>query len=209
MVLVLKKYKEIIFDIDGTLLNSNLYSLNTLQKTLSIVENKEYEIEDLKVAMGLSDYDVFKLLNVSNIEMCYSTWKQLSKQYDCNKVIFDGIVSVLQELKSKHIKMGIVTSQEFEQYKNSIVYKQLHDYFDIVVTSDMTKKHKPYADPIICFLESINSDGEETIYIGDTKYDAICALNSGVDFALAAWGLHQDFVCKNILNKPYDILKLI
>ena len=143
MVLVLKKYKEIIFDIDGTLLNSNLYSLNTLQKTLSIVENKEYEIEDLKVAMGLSDYDVFKLLNVSNIEMCYSTWKQLSKQYDCNKVIFDGIVSVLQELKSKHIKMGIVTSQEFEQYKNSIVYKQLHDYFDIVVTSDMTKKHTP------------------------------------------------------------------
>ena len=72
----------------------------------------------------------FKLLNVSNIEMCYSTWKQLSKQYDCNKVIFDGIVSVLQELKSKHIKMGIVTSQEFEQYKKGDGSSEHKTYYE-------------------------------------------------------------------------------
>lgn len=203
------RYEGFIFDIDGTLLDSNFLSLKSLQDTLLKVENKYYSIEELKIVIGLSDYDTFKLLDVVYIDECYLMWKELSSQVEAQKTFFKDIPLVLNNLKQVNLKLGIVTSREYEHYKRSIIYKQLHHLFDAIITSDDTLNHKPHPEPIKKWLNTTQSNAERIIYIGDTNYDYLCAKNAGVDFGLAAWGCHKDFYCDIKLNKPKDILQLI
>lgn len=59
-------FKNIVFDVDGTLIDSNLISLKTLQETIKTVEHRIIDIEELKLVLGLSDFDAFDVLNLEN-----------------------------------------------------------------------------------------------------------------------------------------------
>lgn len=201
--------KNIIFDLDGTLVNSNLASLRSLQQTIKIVENRFVTIEELKIVLGLSDFDAFRVLGVGNITECYSVWEKISKKLDREKLIFPEIIEMLNQLKLFDINLGIVTSREKARYYDDyIIMSKLNNYFDIVVNSELTIKHKPEPEPLLKWCELSNADLTQTIYVGDTKYDYICATKAGINFGLAAWGLHQKVKTELTFNKPSQILKL-
>lgn len=201
---------NVVFDLDGTLVNSNPASLRSLQQTMTIVENRYYTLNELEAFLGLSDDDVFKKMGVARKSECYSTWKALSKALDEEKNIFPNILETLNQLRSFGINLGIVTSREREQYlDNQLIMTELDDYFDVIVTSEATVKHKPDPDPLLKWLELTHSDPSETIYIGDTKYDCICAKKAGVRFGLAAWGLHQKVEYELVFDNPLQIAQML
>ena len=201
--------KNIIFDLDGTLINSNLASLQSLQQAIKIVENRFFKIEELKIVLGLSDFDAFKVLGINNISSCYYFWEKFSKELDKEKTIFPEVIETLSQLKSIGINLGIVTSREKKRYNdNNVIMSNLNHFFDIVVTSELTIKHKPNPEPLLKWIELSKCDPTQAIYIGDTKHDYICAQKAGVSFGLAAWGLHQEVKTNLLFNKPSQILKL-
>lgn len=201
--------KNIVFDLDGTLVNSNLASLRSLQHAIKIVEHRFITIEDLEIVLGLSDYDAFRVLGINNRSKCYSVWKNISKELDREKLLFPEVLETLNQLKLLSINLGIVTSREKAQYHdNYLIMSELNYYFDVVVTSELTVKHKPDPAPLLKWIELSNADPTQTIYIGDTKYDYICAAKSGIRFGLAAWGLHHEVKTELLFNKPSQILRL-
>lgn len=134
-----RTYKNIIFDLDGTLINSNPISLYTLQKAIEIVENKFFDLSQLEIVLGLSGFDAFKILKINNTLDCYNKWKELSKQYASKKEIFPDITEVLKKLKELNINLGIVTSREKERYNDStLLSEKITPYIDTLVTSDLT-----------------------------------------------------------------------
>ncbi|MBQ4088370.1 MAG: HAD hydrolase-like protein, partial [Clostridia bacterium] len=56
------------------------------------------------------------------------------------------------------------------------------------VCADHTEKHKPEPEPLLKYMELTGAKPDEVLYIGDSKYDEMCAHAAGVDFALATWG---------------------
>lgn len=202
--------ENVVFDLDGTLIDSNLISLKTLQKAIEKVENKIIPINELDIILGLSDFDALKTLGVKKQAECYLTWREYSEELNNEKLVFPEIVYMLTTLKDLGVNLGVVTSREkIRYYDNSTIMKNLNSFFDIVVTSDSTEKHKPLPDPLLKWCELSNVMPQQTIYIGDTEYDYLCASAAGTKFGLAAWGVHQNFKTELVFSYPNQIITYI
>ncbi len=206
---MIKKFESIVFDVDGTLINSNTASLKSLQRTIEIVENNFLEIKELEVVLGLPDFDAFDVLKIKNKKECYYVWKSLSNKLESQKTIFPEVKDTLYKLKSLNLNLGVVTSREKSQYYgNQLIMNELNNFFEVVITSESTIKHKPEPEPLLEWLKLSNSNPLNTLYIGDTLNDYSCAKQANVSFGLASWGIHQNFETEISFSKPSQILKL-
>lgn len=204
-------YNYIIFDVDGTLLDTEIAVLSSLQKLVSEELNKNYSFEELKFALGIPGEVALNKLGITNILECSEKWNIYLKEYFHHVKIFDDIKESLVKLNEMGVLIGIVTSKTKEEFLNDFVPFGLTDYFKLVVCADDTEKHKPNPDPLLKFIELSEVDKSETIYIGDTKYDLDCALGAGIDFALALWGAKSSIGidANYILENPKQILELV
>ena len=203
-------YSCIIFDIDGTIIDTELAVLLSLQKLLSEEHNKKYSFEELRFALGIPGEAALKKLGITNISESFNKWSIYLKEYFHHVKVFDDIVETIVELKEMGVLIGIVTSETKEEFLNDFVPFGLSHYFNLVVCADDTEKHKPDPEPILKFIELSGADKSKTIYIGDTKYDMNCATSAGVDFALALWGAKSSkgINANYILESPKQIVEL-
>ncbi|NNU75078.1 HAD family hydrolase [Clostridium estertheticum] len=204
-------YNYIIFDVDGTLLDTEIAVLSSLQKLVSEELNKNYSFEDLKFALGIPGEVALNKLGITNILECSEKWNVYLKEYFHHVKIFDDIKESLVKLNEMGVSIGIVTSKTKEEFLNDFVPFGLSNYFKLVVCADDTEKHKPNPEPLLKFIELSEVDKSKTIYIGDTKYDLDCALGAGIDFALALWGAKSSIGidANYILENPKQILDLV
>ena len=204
-------YSCIVFDIDGTILDTEIAVLSSLQKLLFEELNKNFSFGELKFALGIPGEVTLNKLGIANIFESNEKWNKYLKEYFHHVKIFDGIKDTLDKLSKMGILIGIVTSETKEEFINDFVPFGLSHYFNVVVCADDTEKHKPNPEPILKFIELSGSDKSKTIYIGDTKYDMDCAFAAGVDFALALWGSKSSngINATYIFENPKQILELI
>ncbi|MBS4173048.1 HAD family hydrolase [Bacillus sp. FJAT-49736] len=204
-------YKNVIFDIDGTILDTEMAILKSLQKALE-VEDKFLPLEELRFALGIPGEDALKLIHVSNPELVLNRWIQLESRYLHEISIFTGLREVILFLACCDVKLGIVTSKTRQEFADGFEPFGLTDYFDHYICADDTLKHKPNPDPLQKCLDLLAAKPEETIYIGDTNYDMQCAKLAGAKFGLAYWGaktkegFHE---ADHIFNKPTEIMSLL
>lgn len=204
-------YNYIIFDIDGTILDTETAVLSSLQKLLLEELNKNYSFEDLSFALGIPGETALNKLGIKNILESNEKWNRYLKEYFHHVKVFEGIKDTLIKLDEMNISTGIVTSKTKEEFINDFVPFDLTKHFKFVVCADDTAKHKPDPEPILKFIELSGAEKSKTIYIGDTKYDMHCASSAGIDFALALWGAKssEGIDANYILENPKRILELI
>lgn len=197
----------IIFDVDGTLLDTEHAVLNSLQDTIVELKGEKLELPELSFALGIPGEVALKRVGGIDVEAGNNLWNNNLSTYSHTLKLFDNIEAIIKELKSKGYKLGIITSKTREEYLNDFVPFGLDRYFDTVICVDDSTHPKPHPDPILKYLEVSRTKREEVIYIGDTAYDMQCALGAGVTFGLALWGCHS---LKNIradyyFNAPEEI----
>lgn len=204
-------YNYIIFDIDGTLLDTETAVLSSLRRVVAEELNENLSFEELRFALGIPGEVTLNRLGIANVSDCSVRWNKYLKEYFHQVKVFDGIKEILIKLKEFGISTGLVTSKTREEFANDFVPFELEDFFKFVVCADDTEKHKPNPDPILKFIEISGADKSKTIYIGDTKYDMQCAFDAGIDFALALWGAKSSIGinANYVLEKPEQILQLI
>ena len=91
------------------------------------------------------------------------------------------------ELRAKGYKLGMVTSRLRQTTSQGLEKYEINEYFDVVVTADDTKKHKPDPEPVYIALKKLGSAPQSSIMLGDTMYDILCAKNAGVKSVLVSW----------------------
>ena len=202
----------IIFDVDGTIIDTEEAILESLQCTLREELNMVYAKEELTFALGIPGKETLKKLNVSEPDRILSVWSKAQLAFADEVKVFDQMKEVIQQLASKQIQLGIVTSKTNQEMTDEFEQYGLHDYFAEIITASDTEKHKPYPDPLLVCLEKLDADKSSAIYIGDSIYDLQCAKSAGVKFALALWGCKtqkgfEEADCT--LSEPMDILRLI
>jgi HAD superfamily hydrolase (TIGR01549 family) len=181
-------YDCVIFDVDGTLIDTEKAVLFSLKKALKEETAIEYSLEDLSFAMGIPGAESLRRLGVGNVDAMNDQWNKYMKDYYHLISVFTDIEFVLEELHKMGIKAGIVTSKTGQELNDDLGPFHLLKYLPYTVCADDTIKHKPDPEPILKFGEIANIELKRAIYIGDTIYDLQAAQGAGVDFGLALWG---------------------
>lgn len=183
--------KAVLFDFDGTIMDTNEVIINSWQHTFRSLKGKEADVNMLLGTFGEPlEISIDKMLPEFSRDDAMRIYREY--QY-CNFKglisLFPGVVEVLRELKEKDIKTAIVTSRLRRTTMEGIEKFDLHDFFDTVVTMEDTKKHKPDAEPAFEALRRLDIEAERAIMVGDSKFDIMCAQNAGVKSVLVDWSV--------------------
>ncbi len=205
--------KVILFDLDGTLVNSledlcdaTNYMLEKLgfeKRTINEVQSFIGNGIDMltRRAVGKKEYDF-------DLGMKY--FKEYYSENMCNKTMpYENINFVIDKLKDNGFKLGVVTNKT-QKPAEKVVKNYFGDKFDVVIGTDLEKrKKKPDAEPIELALKTLGLEKKDCIYIGDSEVDIQTAKNSQVDFLGVTWGYRKEDVFKDkvdFVNKPEEII---
>lgn len=204
------KYTHIIFDVDGTLIDTEYAILHSLQDTLKTITGKKPEIDTLTFVLGITGEDALKEMGMKNIPEIIALWIKNTGKYNNTVSLFKGITETLDALSQSGCKLGIATSKPRNEFENEFCHFGIRHYFSTTICADDTTEHKPTPAPLIKYMELEKTTPDHLLYIGDSRYDRECAKNAGVDFALAGWGCHDTEIQTDYyLSDPKDLLSLI
>lgn len=204
-------YTHIIFDIDGTMLDTEEAVLLSLQQTVKQVLHRTMTFDELRFSLGIPGKDTLHKLDIRETDTTMELWDGLFHRYFDRVRVFDGIPDLLKRLKEQGYRLGVITSKTEKEYQNDFIPFGLAGYFDIVICAEHTACHKPHPEPMCAYLKRAEIAPAQALYIGDTVYDFQCAQGAGVDFALALWGCRQPEGIKGrfALASPGQVLEVL
>ena len=124
------KYKHIVFDIDGTLIDTEYAVLHSLQETIKGLSEREIPCSELRFALGITGTDALKKLEIKDTSYAIELWDKNMRNYTNTIKVFDGIVELLKNLLSLDYKMGIVTSKTREEFTHDLSYCSTEEFFE-------------------------------------------------------------------------------
>jgi haloacid dehalogenase superfamily, subfamily IA, variant 1 with third motif having Dx(3-4)D or Dx(3-4)E len=204
-------YKQIVFDVDGTLIDTEYATLHSLQDTIKELQQRTVPLAELSFAMSLPDPDSLKRLGIKDIRHGVQVLRGHFQQYLSTISIFKGIRDLLETLKKKNYSLGIITSQMKLEWQTNAQSFQLEGFFDTVICADDCTRHKPDPEPMQLYLERTGVSEKEVLYLGDRLSDMQCASASGVDCGLVLWSRRsvQHIQATYYFNRPDDVLSLL
>ncbi len=171
--------EAVLFDLDGTVADTNDLVYSSFRK---LFEKLDMEINDEVIYSFFGEPLEKSLRRFSEEpENLINHFRDFNeKAHDVMIKPFDGVTETLEKLLSKGIKLGIVTSKREYMARRSLEVLNLSKYFSVVVTPEMTRKHKPYAEPLLKACELLGGiDPKNTIMVGDATYDILCGNKAG------------------------------
>lgn len=198
-------YKLIIFDIDGTLLDTESAVLKGLQKCLKEHHDIKVNLEELEFAIGMPGDEVFSNFGIRDNGFSYSKWVKYIDDYKEDIKLFDEIKDTLEYLRKNNVILAIATSKTRFEYDTTVKHFNINHYFDYVVCIDEIEHPKPSADPLLKIIQQSKISAKDALFIGDTYYDIECARNAQMDFGLALWGAHEK--CKSMCGIHFSTPK--
>lgn len=204
-------YKLIIFDVDGTLIDTEKAVFLTYSRLYSEELGGAFTQEQMRSAYGVPTLEALTRLGFRNTAEAGKKYHKYLMSAYCEVKLFDGLPEVLERLKERGVVMGVATSRNKSEVSEDICLQGIRGYFKHLVCADDTQKHKPCPEPLLKLMEQAGASPDETLFIGDTDYDYLCARNAGVDFGLALWGAKnpENIEADYSLKEPGQILDLI
>ena len=205
--------RHVVFDIDGTMINTALANLCSLRDAVRTFTGVDHSHEELTFSLGRSAVDTMKILGVdpSLYESVVNMWEESLQNYADTIHYFPGIPQVVKQLHDMGHPLGIVTSQSRAEFMSFRILDEVRPYFSVVICAGDTEKHKPNPDPLLKYAELAKADITDVTYIGDSPYDKACAITAGAKFILAPWGSSQPVEVEDQFraSSPEDILNRI
>ncbi|MBC1355744.1 HAD family hydrolase [Listeria welshimeri] len=200
-------YKAIIFDVDGTILDTEKAVLHSLQTVLAD-EGVNYELDELRFVLGITGAAAVEQLNILDQERVLDKWIEREASFIDEVEVFEGIHQVLHAIPAS----GVVTSKNALEMDKGFYPFDIHHHFQAIVCASDTENHKPHPDPLLKGMELLGREPNEVLYVGDSIYDMKCAHAAGAHFGLALWGAKTTKGFENaelIFEKPEDILAYV
>ena len=180
-------FKGIIFDIDGTLTSTNRLIFDSFNHIAKKYLNKSFTDEEITAMFGPTEEVIIRLWCGNSYEEAEKDYFDYYKTHHNIAKLYPGMKEILDMLKDKKILLSIFTGKG---RKSSIITLEelgIINYFDMIVTGDEVRNHKPAPEGIISFLKEYNLKKDEVLMIGDSAGDVKASRDAGVKIASALW----------------------
>lgn len=201
--------KHIVFDVDGTLIDTEYAVLQSFHDTILAVMGRDIPTAELTFALGIPGTACLERLGIENIPETLALWERNMAGYGHTCAVFPGIREALEALTRQGHKLGIVTSKTLSQFRQDFLPYGIEGYFGAVICADDTENHKPAPDPLLKYAELAGVDISEVVYVGDSPYDMACANAAGAKFILAGWGDRQNVPATTRAATPAELLEMV
>lgn len=184
--------KGILFDLDGTLINTNKLIIETFQYTYKNILGLDVSREEIVENFGEPLIDTLAKYGPDQVELLLKTYREYNfKRHDELTTIFPSVKDTLILLKEKGYLLGVVTSKKNTAAKKGLDLFELTPYIDCLVGYDDTKDHKPHPAPIMKALTDLALDPHQALMVGDSHYDLLCGKNAQTKTALVKYTEHS------------------
>lgn len=207
--------KALLFDFDGTLLDTNELILQTFMHVLEERFPGQYSPKDCMNFMGPSLKETFEQLTPNEVEEMIAKYRQWNETHHDELVKeFDGVVPTLEQLKEQGIRLAIVSTKRNETIEKGLNLMGAKHLFEFWIGTDDVKRVKPDPEPVLLALERLGVSKEDAMMIGDNYHDIQAGKNAGVKTAGVAWSLKgeeflQQFNPDYMLHHMSDLLTIV
>lgn len=183
-----KEINTLLFDFDGTLLDTNELIVQTFLTVLSEHFPGEYGREDVLHFIGPSLEQTFTNIAPDKVNELSDQYRRLNRTLHDDLVSeYDGVTETLRMLKSRGLKMAIVSTKREETILHGLRLMGVDDVFDVLVALDHVQNPKPHPEPLELALRLLEADREDALMIGDNSHDIEGGKNAGVRTAGVSW----------------------
>ncbi len=208
--------KAVLFDLDGTLLNTNDLIMKSFRLTFEhYFKDRLFSDEEIIDCIGPTLHQTGAKYYPQDVEGFVSTYRTYYVKYHDELInVFDGVEGMLKQLKELGLILVVVTSKKKDMTIKGLNHTNLLDYFDLIVSSDDIKCPKPNPEPIEYVLKELKLKPEEVMMVGDNSHDIECAQQAFVKSVGVGWALRgadylRSFNPTYIIGKAKELIEIV
>jgi pyrophosphatase PpaX len=183
--------RTVLFDLDGTLIDSVRLILDSYHHTLATHGLPPRTDEEWLAGVGTPLAVQFAAWEGDpvTLEALIATYREYNlKHHDRMITVYPGVVDVVRSLKSEGIATGLVTSKNRAGAVRGLTLAQLEALMDVLVCADEVENPKPHPEPVQKAVRLLGADPLATVYVGDSIHDMHSGRAAGVRTAAVLWG---------------------
>ncbi len=205
----------ILFDLDGTLIDSTEAILESFDIALKNFGDVPFDEEAIKAEIGHPLDAMFRTLGVSEERVWehVAAYKAHYRTIACEKTVLLPRAREAVVLAAAHAKLGIVTTKTAEYSREMLAYMGVMDYFEVLIGREDVTHPKPHPEPIHKALEAMRASKEACWMVGDTPMDLLSAKAAGIESVAVSCGYAgEEQLCEhtpNIVTDAYEAVQFI
>jgi phosphoglycolate phosphatase len=189
------KIRAIVWDLDGTLVDSDKAVLSCFQYALKpySIDVTAADLERLRSKHPSEVLDEF-FTNPSTgkcdkgaVKAAYARLGEHSTNIVNEVLVFDGIAAILKRAEDSRLRMGIWTGRDRESAKEILETNGIENHFEHLVAGNMVERNKPFPDGLLMMSDYLRLRPSEILVVGDHPHDMEGSRAAGAYFAGAAW----------------------
>jgi pyrophosphatase PpaX len=183
------RFKTVLFDLDGTLIDSGEMILASFRHATRTVLAREIPDEELVAATGgATIYDQMRAFDRDRVEELVAAYREHNEPLHDELAAFDGVEDLLAQLVREGRRLGVVTSKRRKTVDLAFRVLPIEGFFDAIVTADQVRRHKPDPEPVLVALERLAATPDEAAFVGDSPFDVGAGKAAGVFTVAVSWG---------------------
>lgn len=212
------KNKYIIFDCDGTLLNTYPLIMESFKRTFkNYLPDYLLTEDELNSFFGPSLRLTFlRYFDESMVDDVIKYYRKINRSLMPEWInVFEGIIDLLEYLKQNEYPISILSNKAYDMIMYGLELTNIAHYFDVVIGYEQMPQHKPHPAGIEVIKDFYKTNNNDDIYlIGDTLIDINTATNANINSVGVTWCItkKEDFIkgnAKYIINKPSELIKIL
>ena len=189
----MKKIKGILFDLDGTLLDTTSLIIKSFEYAFTEVCKRQITATEIFPFFGKPLRAAMESLAPDRVEELLQAFRKYNlANHDEMVAIFPGIAKTLCALKAEGLKLAIVTSKTSKTALRGLQLFDLEKYFNVIIGMEDCQQHKPHPEPVLKALQKLELTPNECLMVGDSPFDIISAHQAGVNAVAVSW-THVDW----------------
>jgi pyrophosphatase PpaX len=187
------RFPVVLFDLDGTVVDSAAIILASMRHATREVLGREYSDHELMRTVGGPGLDAqMAALAPDQVDELVSVYRAHNEPLHEELEACPGIGDVLVQLVADGHRLGIVTAKRRSTAELAFERVPLGHLFETIVGGDDTERHKPDPEPLLLAAGRMNADPAQTAYVGDSPFDIRAAKAAGMFAIGVTWGrIHE------------------